>query len=407
MANTVFSVSFLPRRCRMNKKGEVPIYMRVTLQGQIFEKSLGFYIKPDSWDTKANCVKGLNSFANEINEQLQHERTKINKAKRILEETEIPLTIQTLRNKYENNGDEKRYILELFDKHNQEMEAIIGNGCSYSTVKRYKTAKKLLYEYILKTYHREDLLLHEITTEFIRGFEVHLKSVRKCNHNTTMKYIRNFQKIVKRAMGNGWIKDNPFRNIKFKLTEVQTVYLDNEELKLLLAKKFEIYRLEQIRDIFLFCCFTGMAFCDVKNLRPCHVHTDSDKTIYIQKNREKTDILCNIPLLQIPKTIMEKYAYHPCRLRENRILPVLSNQKYNGYLKEIAEICGIKKRLTTHVARHTFATTVAINNEIPEHIVSRILGHTNTKMTQHYAKLNVTTISNVMNRIENKYSYQN
>lgn len=404
MANTVFSISFLPRRCRKNRKGEIPIYMRVSIQGHVFEKSLGFSIKPESWDSKANCVKGFTSLTNEINEQLQHERSKIYKAKRLLEEGEIPLTVQTLKDKYENDGEEKRHLLQQFDKHNLEMEAMIGNGSSYGTVKRYKTVRKLLAEYIMKTYHREDLLLQEITSEFIRGFEVHLKSVRRCNHNTTMKYIRNFQKIMKRALDNGWIKSNPFRNIKFKLNEVETVYLDNDELNRLLTKKIDIDRLDQIRDVFVFCCFTGMAFTDVKNLKLSHIYKDGD-TCYIQKHREKTDILCNIPLLQIPKTIINKYAFHPCRLRENRILPVLSNQKYNGYLKEIATICGIQKRLTSHVARHTFATTVAINNEIPEHIVARILGHTNTKMTQHYSKLNITTISTAMSRIEGRYVY--
>jgi integrase len=405
MANTAFSISFLPRKCRKGSKGTVPIYMRVTIQGQVFEKSLGLYIKPELWDSRGNCVKGNSALCSEFNEQIQHERAKIYKAKRLIEENEIPLTIQTLKDKYETNGEVKRYILQLFDKHNEEMEAIIGKGSSNATVKRYKTVRKLLAEYIMKSNHRSDLLLHEITTEFVRGFEVHLKSVRKCNHNTTMKYIRNFQKIIKRALENGWIKTNPFKTIKFKMNEVQTVYLNNEELNTILNKKFDIDRLEQIRDIFIFCCFTGMAFVDVKNLKTNHLSIDAEKSIYIQKYREKTDILCNIPILPISKTIMDKYAYHPCRLRENRILPVLSNQKYNGYLKEIATICGIQKRLTTHVARHTFATTVAINNEIPEHIVARILGHTNTKMTQHYAKLNIATISKAMKSIENKYSY--
>jgi site-specific recombinase XerD len=406
MANTAFSISFLPRKCRKNKKNELPLYIRVNVQGQIFEKSLGFYIAPELWDSKGGCVKGNSALAFEINEQIQFQRAKILRAKRLVEEEEIPLTIQTLKDKYKTNGEAKRYVLQLFDKHNEEMEAIIGKGSSAATVKRYKTVRKLLSEYIMKTYHRNDLLLHEITSEFIRGFEVHLKSVRKCNHNTTMKYIRNFQKLIKRATDNGWLKINPFRNMKFKLNEVQTVYLNNEELNALLEKKFDIDRLEQIRDIFLFCCFTGMAFVDVKNLNTSHICIDAEKAIYIQKYREKTDILCNIPILSITKTIIEKYAFHPCRLRENKILPVLSNQKYNDYLKEIATICGIQKRLTTHVARHTFATTVAINNEIPEHIVARILGHTNTKMTQHYAKLNIASISTAMKRIENIYSYK-
>jgi len=154
MANTVFSISFLPRKCRMNKKGDLPIYLRAIIQGHVFEKSLGFYIKPELWDSKASCVKGFSSLANEINEQLQHERSKIYKAKRLLEEAEIPLTVQTLKDKYENNGEEKRYILQLFDKHNLEMETMIGQGCCYNTVKRYKTARKLLSEYIIKTYHR-------------------------------------------------------------------------------------------------------------------------------------------------------------------------------------------------------------------------------------------------------------
>ncbi|MBN1181637.1 MAG: site-specific integrase [Bacteroidales bacterium] len=406
MANVGMSILFLLKKSRKNRNGELPVYMRVTVAGQVFEKSLSLYVRSSDWDQKTSTFKGNYQLAMEINEQIQAERTKVYKAKRQLEEEEIPLTIQSLKARYENQEHVKKFLLKEFDKHNEEMEAIIGKGATEATVKRYKTVRKLLNEFLNKVIHRDDILLNEIKPDFIRNFEVYLKSKRNCNHNTTVKYIRNFQKIINRAIAFGYLKTDPFRQIKFKLTEVQTTYLSNDELNLLLTKRFDFDRLEQIRDVFLFCCFTGLSFSDAKSLCTYHLFSDKGGSIYIQKKRQKTNISFTVPILTVAKKIMDKYAYHPCRLRNNMILPVISNQKYNGYLKEIADICGIKKHLTTHVARHTFATTVAINNEIPEHIVAHILGHTNTQMTKHYAKLNIQTIAKALNVIEAKYVYQ-
>ena len=405
MANVGMSILFLLKKSRKNRNGELPVYMRVTVAGQVFEKSLSLYVKSGDWDQKTNTMRGNSQLAIEVNEQIQAERTKVYKTKRQLEEEEIALTIQSLKARYGNQEQSKRYLLAEFDKHNEEMEAIIGKGATAATVKRYKTVRKLLSEFLNKVNHREDILLSEIQAEFIRNFEVYLKSKRNCNHNTTVKYIRNFQKIIKRALIYGYLKTDPFRLVKFRLTEVQTTYLSNDELNSILNKKFDFDRLEQIRDTFLFCCFTGLSFSDVKSLSTSHIYSDKDGSIYIQKTRQKTDIVFTVPILSVARKIMDKYAYHPCRLRNNLILPVISNQKYNGYLREIADLCGINKHLTTHVARHTFATTVAINNEIPEHIVAHILGHTNTQMTKHYAKLNIQTITKALNSIESKYAY--
>jgi integrase len=255
--------------------------MRVTVGGQVFEKSLSIYVRSADWDQKTNTMRGNSQMAIEVNEQIQSERTKIYKAKRQLEEKEIALTIQSLKARYGNQEQSKRYLLAEFDKHNDEMEAIFGKGATVATVKRYKTVRKLLSEFLNKVNHRDDILLNEIQAEFIRNFEVYLKSKRNCNHNTTVKYIRNFQKIIKRALIYGYLKADPFRLVKFRLTEVQTTYLSNDELNSILNKKFDFDRLEQIRDTFLFCCFTGLSFSDVKSLSTKHIYSDKDGSIYI------------------------------------------------------------------------------------------------------------------------------
>jgi site-specific recombinase XerD len=236
----------------------------------------------------------------------------------------------------------------------------------------------------------------------MNDFEYYLKTTRNCCNNTTIKYIKNFKKIIRIALANGWMKSDPFVNIKYHLDDVDLAYLTEDELNTLMKKQFRVERLQQVKDIYLFCCFTGLAFIDVKNL---HYEDIEEKNgmLWIKKKRQKTKNWCNVPLLGPAVSLMNKYKSNPICLKNGLVLPVLSNQKMNAYLKEIADLCEINKNLSTHTARHTFATTVTLANQISMEVVSKMLGHTSINMTKKYARVVDDLINRDMQKIYGRY----
>ena len=218
-----------------------------------------------------------------------------------------------------------------------------------------------------------------------------------------MKHLKNLKKVIRIALANGWIEKDPFYGIHFKMDEVNVEFLSQDELDRLMEKDFEIKRLEQVRGVFAFCCYTGLAFAGVHQLSKEHLVRDNDGNLWIRKARQKTKQMCNIPVISPARKLIDKYSHQPDCIAKNVLLPVLSNQKMNAYLKEIADICGIQKRLTTHVARHTAATVVFLANEVSMENVAKILGHSNIRMTQHYAKVLDTSILRDMKNVERSF----
>jgi site-specific recombinase XerD len=217
-----------------------------------------------------------------------------------------------------------------------------------------------------------------------------------------MKYIRNFRKIVNGCIRRGWLTRDPFLGFKMSMEEVKITPLSKEELKALSEKEFSCERLDQVKDIFVFCCFTGLAYVDIKKLKRSEIVLGIDEEKWIFTTRQKTDTASRIPILPTAQRIMEKYGNHIQCLNDNRLLPVLSNQKMNAYLKEIADVCNINKKLTFHIARHTFATTVTLSNGVPIETVSKMLGHKNLRTTQHYAKILDRRVSDDMQQLKKK-----
>jgi site-specific recombinase XerD len=203
-------------------------------------------------------------------------------------------------------------------------------------------------------------------------------------------------------LANNWIDRNPFSNYKTKIREVERVYLSEEEIENIINKDFKTDRLSLVRDIFLFSCFTGLAYIDVKNLTKSHISLGIDGEKWIFTHRQKTETASKIPILPITQMIIDKYEDHPECCNQNKLLPILSNQKMNAYLKEIAGVCEIEKELTFHIARHTFATTVTLTNGVPIESVSKMLGHKNLRTTQHYAKVLDKKVSEDMMILRNK-----
>ncbi|WP_257668078.1 site-specific integrase [Parapedobacter tibetensis] len=282
------------------------------------------------------------------------------------------------------------------------MENLKGVDFAPGTVKRYETSLSHTRQFIKWKYGLDDIELKKLDYEFISEYEYWLKTVRKCNHNTTMKYLANFKKIVLHCVNLGRLPKDPFFGFKLVKKEVIRPYLTSEELDTIQKKDFKVERLNLIRDIFVFSCFTGLAYIDVYNLHQTQIAKGMDGEFWIALNRQKTQTPTRVPLLPQAIAIIEKYREHPRCKDSAQILPILTNQKTNAYLKEIATLCGISKELTFHIARHTFATTITLSNGVPLETVSKMLGHKSLKQTQHYAKIIDIKISQDMKTLKEK-----
>ncbi len=287
------------------------------------------------------------------------------------------------------------------------MKALVGRDYAKGTLTRYETSYKHTMSFLQSRYEVSDIDINKLDYDFITEYEFWLKSVRKCDHNTTMKYLSNFKKIVNRCVRNGKLQRDPFLGFSMAKKEVERHALTETQLKTIAQKQFKIERLSIVRDIFLFCCFTGLAYADVKKLKQSEITDGIDGEKWIIAKRQKTDITSKIPLLPHALQIIRKYENNiECQLT-NKVLPVLSNQKMNSYLKEIGDACGIHIHLTFHIARHTFATTVTLTNGVPIETVSKMLGHKNLQTTQHYAKILDKKISEDMKKLKSYSLYKN
>ena len=313
-----------------------------------------------------------------------------------------PITADILKRRYYGEGDSPKMLLEVFREHNRKYRELMGKDYVAGTVLRYERTARYLEELLQKEYGMNDIPLKEINHEFITKFEHYVKTEKSCAQNAAVKYLKNLKKIIKAALVNKWITDDPFLEIHFKQTRTNRAFLTEEELGILLKKEFTIPRLQTVRDIFVFCALTGLAFTDVQHLKHDHIIKDGNGEYWIRKAREKTDNMCDIPLLDIPRMILEKYKGHPECMKKGVLLPVPSNQRMNSYLKEIADTCGNTKPLSTHVARHTFAT-VALANRVSMESVAKMLGHTDIRTTRIYARILDKTVSEEMKGMKSKF----
>ena len=396
------SILFYLRRDKKNRKNEVPIYMRITVNGKKAEMATNRYINADRWNSEGGFIKGTKTEYKQLNEYLDLLRSKVYLAQREMLEQNQLVTALGLRNTVQGTHTTQRTVLEVFRYHNRLMKERIPEDNSPTTLIRYETTLNHVAEFIKSKFKVEDIYLNSLNHEFIADFEHYLRTVKKCNNNTSVKYIKNFKKIVRLAIKNDWLSKDPFFNYRASVKPVKREFLDSEEIFLLENKVFQIPRLEQVRDIFIFSCYTGLAYKDVLELSEDNIRTGIDGEKWIFTERAKTSVKSNIPLLPKALQIIDKYRDWPENLSKGKLLPVISNQKINAYLKEIALIAGVKKNLTFHLARHTFATTITLTNNVPIETVSEMLGHKSIKTTQIYAKVIDKKVSEDMRILRNK-----
>lgn len=395
MENNV-NILFYLKKPKNYKAGPMPIYLRITVDFIPKELSTGRSCLPKNWDVKTERTKEIGAEHAIINSALDNFEDKIKDNHRYLREMEpdVPVTSTELRDRLQGKISRAKTLLEVFRDHNEKVEALVGREFAPGTLERYETCLKHTADFISLKYKCRDLPVARVNHVFISDYDFYLRTVRNCNNNTTVKYIKNFKKIILICLASGYITTNPFLSYKSKLKPVNRTALTNEELLSLTNKNFKIERLGLVRDIFLFCCYTGLAYVDVKGLRRTNLVIGIDGHPWIHSFRQKTGTPVNVPLLESANELIKKYEDHPkC---EALVFPVLSNQKMNAYLKEIADLCEISKELTFHIARHTFATTITLSNNVPIDTVSKMLGHTSIRTTQLYAKTMEKKISGDM-----------
>lgn len=402
MKRDSFRVLFFLKKTRLLKNGEASVCMRITVNGTRVENNIRKSIDPALWSQAKETARGKSRRACDLNTYIEEARIKLYQIFCELEQQNRPITAHLLQELFfeQEKPEEVRTLLGTMQEHNDQCRALVGTDYALITVRRYESCRRYLAELIRQRYGKEDLPLAEVNGELVRAFAFYLKTEKGCQQNTVIRYMKCLKKITNLARANDWMAKDPFLGIRFHEKEVVREFLTMDELQTIYRKEFPLERLTLVRDVFIFAAFTGLAFIDVQQLAPEHIVRDNNGNLWIRKPRQKTKNMCNIPLLDIPQEILRKYADHPTCRKKGVLLPVPCNQKMNSYLKEIADICMIRKNLTTHCAKHSYATSVCLANGVSLENVAKMLGHSNIKMTQHYARVLDSSILRDMNHVQ-------
>lgn len=393
-------VYFSLRESKQNKKGLSPIEVSISTNGERTYFSTGKQVRSIDWNKEKQSVKGKSEDAKLINDYLTQLRNKI-----YLKEIELlqkgylitpSLLKEAVLDKVEALNE--KTLLEVLEEHNTERKTMVGKTVAPATYWVFEYTGRLFKEFIQKKYERKDLYLREINLGFIQGFHAYLLGEKKMGQNSCTKHLKFLKKLLNLAVANSYISYNPVNAYKVEREPVDIDFLDEEELRKIINFDTPLPRLERAKDMFLFGCFTGLSYIDIKTLTPEHFEKDSAGRIWIKKRRVKTGVLSRIPLLPIAKLILDKYK------GGEKLLPIQDPADINKYLKDIAILCGINKRICFHTSRHTFASTVTLANNISLEVVSKMLGHTNTRMTAHYAKLIDKCIGEQMDKLMDTFT---
>ncbi len=400
MVRSSFSILFFIRESKARKSGKAPIELMITVNGERCPLSTGKQVPIDKWDKTKQQVKGKDEEAQSLNNYLKAIKAKLYQKEAELLDRGFIITAELLRDAYFDKVEslKEKSLFEVFEEHNQEQEKLVGNGVSKATYWISVYTVRLLKEFIQQKYKREDLYLRELNLNFIQSFHTFLRIDKGMAQNSSTKHLKLLKKIINLAVANSYMTTNPFITYKIEREPVEIDFLDEEELRKIINFDTPLPRLERAKDMFLFGCFTGLSYIDIKTLAPEHFEKDNTGRIWIKKRRVKTGVLSRIPLLPIAKLILDKYK------GGEKLLPIQDPADINKYLKDIAILCDIKKRITFHTSRHTFASTVTLANNISLEVVSKMLGHTNTRMTNHYAKLIDKCIGEQMDKLMDTFT---
>lgn len=399
---STFKVLFYLKKNEPKKNGYVTIMIRITVDGSNTQFSSKLDMHPDDWDVskgQARTGKGYSTKNSALNRLLESIKSELTVHYNRLMNVKGYALPEQIRNAFLGLEEKEKTLITYFSQFNEQYKQKVGTTATQKTYSRYELTKQRLIDFMEERYHVSDMQIRELNTVFIENFYLYLRNTCDISNNTAMKFVQRFRTVLNYAKNTGLDFIDPFANYKFNFERVDRGYLEQAEIDKIYNKEFTSKRLEQVRDMFIFSCYTGLSYIDLCNLIPENIKTGFDSKLWIMTKREKTGIDSNIPLLEIPRQILAKYEG---RLKDGKLLPVISNQKMNDYLDEIAAICEINKHITFHLARHTFATEICITQGVPIESVSKMLGHTNIKTTQIYARVVDRKVSHDMSVLERK-----
>ena len=393
-----FKVSFYLRSNYENKEGKSPVMLRIFLGGEMTNfGTTKIFAKKSLWSNATSRLRGRTTEALSVNAALDAISTTLYGIYRKYENDES-LSLDLIRTVYFGKNREFTSFLPVFDKFLEDIKQRVGKTIGADSLQKYSVLRRHFAEFLMYKYSRKDIGLNEFTPAVVQDFHLYMSTVAGCAYNTSVKKVKTLKTITIYAQKRGFLLHDPFVNLHFHMEPVDRGFLTDEEILRVANKDLGIQRLELVRDIFIFSCFTGLAYIDVSNLTPDHIVTMDDKQ-WIMTKRQKTSVETNVLLLDIPRAIIAKYSHKT--YRDGKLFPILTNQKTNSYLKEIADLCGIKKKLTFHLARHTFAT-MSLSKGVPIESVSKMLGHTNIRTTQIYARITNKKIEHDMEQLSEK-----
>lgn len=388
MTPNTFSVRFVIRTDRIDIEGSAPIYALITINGERIHLSINHKIKPKNWLTKQAIAKNNSKANQEINTAIESFKSRIYNAYSNLLSKNKPLTAEELKNELfgETKIEKSKTLIEVATEHNLHFEKMIGIKYSYGSYKNYKTTLKYIKEFIPEFYGKKDISLMEVKYKFAEEFFSFLTTRKTCKQNGANKQIQRLKKILNFAINHGYLQQSQMSGYKLNFTPVNKIALTQQEINSIERLDLQRDVLKRVKDVFLLQCYTGLSYADIKALKPSNIHLRNENNYMIIMQRAKTKISFTVPLLEPAQRIIEQYTSLEGSL-DTPIMKVISNQKMNDNLKIIQELAGISKNLTTHLARHTFATTITLGNGVPIETVSRMLGHTKLSTTQLYAKV--------------------
>jgi len=398
-----FGIQFIIRKNKA-KNGLAPIYARITVDGRRIEMSLKQWIKPMEWNTNKGMARGSREEIKSLNHYLEEVRTRLVESYQEMQLQQMQITADAIKSMFLGTNQKEMTLCKLMDYHNETSKEIL----TWGTLKNYFTTQKYVKRFLKKHLGTTDMFLSRLSYKFITEFEFYLRKYKPKDHhkpmsnNGVMKHMERLRKMVTMAVKMEWLEKDPFEKYQMRFTKVERGYLTESELETIENTEMKNGSLLWVRDLFVFSCYTGLAYIDVKNLRPDNITLGIDGEKWLSTRRQKTDLPVRVPLLFKAWQLIEKYQNHPRAIQKGTVFPVFSNQKTNSYLKEIAVLCGIQKNLTFHLARHTFATTVTLCNGVPMETVSKMLGHSKITTTQIYAKVVERKVSEDMNILRTK-----
>lgn len=400
MKHLKLTIRFVIAKNKTRVDGKAPLFCRLTFNNKRKQFAVGLFVKTKLWDSKKQIVKPSEKESIYLNSQISLIKQNINQSFLLLQVKGNSFSVEDVFLQYKGeNITKEKSLIEVFNIHNENMSKLVGKEYTKTTYYKFREAKNHIKNFLQYKYNRKDILLSKIKLKFLEDFDFYLKSELEQKQITINKSIQRVRKIIKLALAEGYLEKDPFIMYKPKKYKVEVVYLNSKELKCLEDYEFSNNdRLQRVADCFVFCCYTGLAYAEMSALEEEHIINGFDGNKWIRMYRKKTGSVVNVPLLPQALKILEKYH------QEENLLPIISNQKFNSYLKEIGVICGIKKKLTHHIARKTFATTVLLYNSVPMEVVSNLLGHSKMQITQrHYGKVVQEKVSEEINKLRNKF----